>query len=307
MASTVHMATIEDDGRHTPGPGSPPLWNESYWFAFYDPRAELGVSVRLGIYANRQQGNIYLFFGHQGEIVHSLIDLRAPTPPLEAGRLVIAGMAVEWEEPLERFRLRYEHGSHAMDVVWQGFSPTYLYPSLEQTASDEAPGQSRQTGHIEHAGVVSGSMTIAGTAYSVDCLGHRDHSWGAERDWNKLPHWDYLSGEIGRDFWFNAVRVALGQNAPPIFLGGLWDGREVLGLADVQMDVRTADGGARQVGVDLRLVDERQREHHIVGEEVLVIGAVQFGRTWCKDGFTRYRYNDRVGYGILEHGYIERA
>ena len=91
-----------------------------------------------------------------------------------------------------------------------------------------------------------------------------------------------------------------------LFLGGLWDGQEVLGLADVKMDVRTADGGARQLGVDLHLVDERQRVHHIVGEQVLVIAPTQFGRTWCKDGFTRYRYGDRVGYGILEHAYIER-
>src|SRR2546425_1096104 len=30
-------------------------------------------------------------------------------------------------------------------------------------------------------------------------------------------------------------------------------------------------------------------------------------RTWLKDGFTRNRYGNRVGYGILEHGYVESA
>lgn len=307
MPSTVHMATIEDDQRHTPGPGSPPLWNESFWFAFYDSRQELGVTVRLGMYPNKQEGNLYLHFVQRGEVVHSLIDLRAPLPAREEGRLGIGGMTVEWEQPLERFRLRYQHAAHALDVAWQGFSPTYLYPAVGPE-SGETPGAARPTGHIEHAGVVTGTMTIAGTAYAIDCLGHRDHSWGAERDWNKLPKWDYLSGEIGKDFWFNAVRVSLGTpgNVIELFLGGLWDGREVLGLAEAKMDVRTTDGGARQLGVDLHLVDERQREHHIVGEQVLVIAPTQFGRTWCKDGFTRYRYGDRIGYGILEHAYIER-
>src|SRR3989304_4038431 len=162
MPSTVHMAAIEDDQRHTPGPESPLLWNESFWFAFYDPREELGVTVRLGMYPNKQEGNLYLFFVHRGEVVHSLTDLRGPMPPLEDGRLGVAGMTVAWEQPLERFRLRYQHGAHAMDVAWQGFSPTYLYPALEQT-SHEAPGEARQTGHIEHAGVVPGAMGIAGT------------------------------------------------------------------------------------------------------------------------------------------------
>ena len=302
MASSVHMATIEDDQRHVPGPDSLPLWNESYWFAFYDPREELGVTVRLGVYANKQEGNIYLHFAHRREIVHSLIDLRTPMPPTEDGRLTMAGMSVEWEQPLDRFRLRYAQGAHSMDLVWEGYSPTYLYSGRGQEN-----GQNRTSGHLEHAGTVTGKMIIGGTEYHVDCLGHRDHSWGAERDWSKLHRWDYLSGEIDKDFWFNAVRVVLGENAPDVVMGGLWDGTELLNLDQVKMEVRTTDGGARQTGVDLRLIDEHNREHHIVGEEVFVIASTQFGRTWCKDGFARYRYGDRVGYGIIELGYIERG
>ena len=37
MASTTHMATLEDDRRHLPGPNALPLWSESYWFPLYDP------------------------------------------------------------------------------------------------------------------------------------------------------------------------------------------------------------------------------------------------------------------------------
>ena len=304
MASTVHMATIEDDQRHVPGPDSLPLWNESFWFAFYDPRTEVGVTVRLGIFANQEEANIYLFLVHAGEVVHTLIDLRAPVPSQADHRLAIAGMEIEWIESLESFRLRYEHDAHGMDVVWKGYSPTYLYPS--RNGANQEPGQVRQAGHIEHGGVVTGTITLAGRQYSVDCLGHRDHSWGGERDWTKLHHWDYLSGEIDKDFWFNAVRVVMGEGASEIFIGGLWDGKELLNLDEIRMDVRTADDGARQLGVDLHLIDERKREHHIVGEEVFVIAPTQFGRTWCKDGFARYRYGDRVGYGIIELGYVER-
>jgi hypothetical protein len=298
MASNVHMATIEDDLPHVAGPDSLPLWNESYWFAFYDPNTEVGATIRLGIHPNQNEANLYLMFVRGHETVHTLIDVHAPVPALEEGRLGLHGYTIDFERPPERFRLRYEREGQAIDVVWEGFSPTYLYPFPPESSSDQVPR------HIEHGGTVTGKIKIGGVEYAVDCLGHRDHSWGGERDWAKLHQWDYLSGEIGKDFWFNAVQVTLGEQQ--IYIGGLWNGTEVLNLAEVKMDLRRVDGGTRSLGVDLHMVDEREHEHHIIGEEVLAIAPAQFGRTWVKDGFTRYRYGDRVGYGILEQGYIEK-
>src|SRR5437016_6570509 len=83
MATTSHMATAEDDARHTPGPDSLPLWNESLWFPFYDPASEVGVVLRAGIHANLGEANLFLFLTHRGKVVHSLIDHRLPVPPVE--------------------------------------------------------------------------------------------------------------------------------------------------------------------------------------------------------------------------------
>jgi len=300
MASRVDMATPADDRRHVPGAESLPLWNESFWFPFYDPRHEIGVVFRIGLYPNRQEANLFFFITHKGALVHSTIDLRAPLPPVDERRLTVAGVTVEWEQPLERFRLHSAHGAHAIDVVWEAISPTYCYPVPPDTTADQVPR------HIEQGGAVRGTVRIAGTRYGIHCFGHRDHSWGGERDWAKFHRWAYLSGEFGRDFWFNAVRIAFAPEAV-IHIGCLWDGQEVLALQDIALDVRTTDGGARQTGVEARLTDERGRTHLIVGEEVLATANVQYGRTWLKDGFTRYRAGERVGYGILEHGYVEEA
>src|SRR3989304_5106665 len=106
MASSVHMATPEDDARHTPGPYALPLWNESYWFAFYDPGSQIGVTVRLGMHPNKEQANLYLLIAPQGEIVHSLIAPRAPVPAWEDGRISLHGYSIGFEKPLERFHLR---------------------------------------------------------------------------------------------------------------------------------------------------------------------------------------------------------
>jgi hypothetical protein len=299
MASTTHKATAEDDRRHTPGTGSLALWNESYWFAFYDTQTELGVTVRIGMYPNKDEGNLYLLFARGREIVHSVVDPAGPFPSWNGDAVSAHNYTLAIEQPPECFRLRYDGGDHGMDVVWEGCSPTYAYPVPPESTAEQIPR------HLEHGGTVTGTVTVAGETHRIDCLGHRDHSWGGERDWSKMPRWEYLSGEIDKRFWFNAVQVWLTGLPEPLYRGGLWDGNEVLDLADVRMTVQTENGGTRQTGVDLHLEDERGRKHHIVSEEVLAIAPVQFGRTWIKDGFTRYRYGDRVGMGILEIGYRE--
>jgi hypothetical protein len=298
MPSTTHMATIADDERHAPGPDSLPLWNESYWFPIYDPQTEIGVVVRAGVYGNQQTSNVYLFITHKGAIIHTWVEQRAPLPPLEPRRLVIGGLTIDIEQPLERLRLRYTAGNSGFDLLWEGYSPAYMYPRPPDVPFQQYPG------HIEQSAVVTGTVTIGGEPYAIDCLGHRDHSWGGERDWNKFYGWDYLNVEFGRDAWFHAVRFELtpGNN---IYIGGLWDGTELHEGRDIRLDIKTADGGTRQTGCDWRMQDERGREYHIVGEQVLTNLIVRFQHTWLKDGIARFRWDGRIGYGIHEHGYLE--
>jgi hypothetical protein len=299
MAATAHTATRKDDSRHAPGEGALPLWNESFWFPFYDPGTEIGVIFRVGVLPNQKSANLYLFITRRGAVVHSLVDHALPLPASQPTRLALAsGLSMEWV-PLERFHLRYTHAAHGFDVEWEGLGPSFLYPYPPESTAEQYPR------HIEHAGTVKGTVTVGGRAQKVDCLAHRDHSWGGERDWAKMYHWDYLSAEFGRDLWFNAVRIKLSPDMDFIHLGCLWDGTELHALRDQTLVPRTADGGRRQTGVEARFTDERDRAWRIVGEEVLVNCPVQFGRTWLKDGITRFRCGDRVGWGIHELGYVE--
>ncbi|HZP43688.1 MAG TPA: hypothetical protein VFD84_19555 [Candidatus Binatia bacterium] len=300
MPTTTHMATAADDARHAPGPGALPLWNESFWFPFYDPKAEIGVVVRVGTLPRQGTANVYLFLTHRGDVVHALVDHALPHPALEPSRLALPnGLAIEWT-PRERFRLRYAHAAHGFDVEWTGTSPTYLYPHPPEASAEEYPR------HIEHAGTVRGTVTIAGRAYAVDALAHRDHSWGGERDWAKMWAWDYLSGEFGPDLWFNAVRIRLVPDGDWFPIGCLWDGRELHAIGDLAIDSPAADGGTCQAGVEARFTDERGRPFRMVGGAPLVTCPVQFGRTWLKDGIVEWRCGARTGFGIHELGYVER-
>ncbi len=294
MASTTHLATPEDDRRHRPGPTALPLWSESYWFPLYDPAREIGVVLRAGMYGKRGDANLYLFVTHRGAIVHAVTEHRAALPPLDGDAFTIAGLRIDIEQPLERFRLRYQHGTTAFDLRWEGMSPAYKYPT---PPSDEFPG------HIEQGGRVRGTVTLGGEQMPFDGVGHRDHSWGGERDWTKFKRWTYLSGEFDA-FWFNAVRIDLGEQLD-IRIGCLWDGRELLALQQLEIEPRTVEGGSRQVGVSTLLIDEHGRQHRIEGEEVVANCPVWMGRTVLKDAIVRYRMDDRIGWGIHEHGFIE--
>ena len=298
MASMTHIARIADDERHAPGPDSLPLWNESYWFPIYDPKTEIGVVLRAGVYGNQQTSNVYLFITHKGAIVHTWVEQCAPLPPLERRRLVIGGLIIDIDKPLERLRLRYAAGNSGFDLLWEGCSPAYMYPRPPDVPFQQYPG------HIEQSAVVTGRVTIGGVPYAIDCFGHRDHSWGGERDWSKFYGWDYLNVEFGRDAWFHAVRFELTPDEN-IYIGALWDGVELHEGREIQLAIKTADGGTRQIGCDWRMRDERGRAYHIVGEQVLTNLIVRFNQTWLKDGITRFRWGTRVGYGIHEHGYLE--
>lgn len=298
MASTTHMATTEDDARHAPGPEAKPLWNESYWFTFVDRKAEIAFAARFGMLPMKGYGNFYLLISSPTELLYSHIDQRAKLPD-QGAPLSMCGYTIEVEKPLERFHLTYDRGECTADLRWESAIPTLMWPHRPGTV-DEV------TRHIEHSGRVKGTITLGGKTYEIDCLAHRDHSFGDERNWNSFEEWDYISGEFGDDLWFNALRIRLTGMPQTGFIGCLWDGNEVMWCMKGEMNVATVEAGTRATGVDLKMTDEKGRDHHITGEMAFASGNVWFGPTCLREGYAKWTSGDRVGYGVHEHGYTER-
>jgi len=297
----VRIPRPETDGRHEPGPDALPLWNESLWFALYDPLRELGVIVRWGVQPCLEggHGNFYLGVLRAGEPVYLASQQRAPLPAMEPGRIALHnGLTLEWLEPLRSFRLSFRDGDLGFDLTFVGASPPYLYDSWKQGPADWVPR------HIEQGGRATGTVTIAGVDHPFDGSAHRDHTFGGERDWDQFYRWNYLAGEIDR-FWFNAVRIKFAADMDWLYVGCIFDGERLLALTDLAIDVRTVQGGARPVGARLTLTDEAGKIHRIRTESFHGVCPVLIGRTWLKDHLVRYRMGEAIGYGILEHGYRE--
>src|SRR5712692_10291723 len=127
MASSTHMATPEDDARHAPGPDALPLWNESYWFTFVDPKAQIAFAARFGMLPMKGYWNFYLLVSGPDALLYSLIDQRAKLPE-PGGPLTMCGYTIDVQKPLEQFHLTFERDGGSLDVVWESSIPTARWP-----------------------------------------------------------------------------------------------------------------------------------------------------------------------------------
>jgi hypothetical protein len=301
MTASSYVPSIDMDQRHRPGPEAFQYWNESFWFPMYDPKADIGIVFRSGIYPKWGAGssNCFLSIIHEGKLVLALSDQRAALPPDAPARIVTdGGLVIEWEEPLQSFRLRFAYGSHGFDLHWKGMSPPFLYQGMEGQPVDLVPR------HIEQGGRAVGTVTIGGREHAFNGYAHRDHTYGGERDWNHFYRWNYLSGEFDR-FWFNAVRIKFHADMDWLSLGCLWDGSRLSNLRAVSIDAETADGGTRLVAAEARLTDENGGQHRLVSGRICGVCPVLIWSCWLKDYLVEYRMGDEVGYGVFEHGYKE--
>ena len=292
MITDHDMIEARDDRRHAPAADSLPLWNESYWFSFYDPAARIGVVTRMGILQNQGEANVWFYVSKDGKIAHRGTDLRCGVPAGDIDALRMKDVTYRCLEPLRKFRLTYEGTGASMDVTWSGAHPVFLYPVPPGTTESQFPR------HIEQGGRVRGTVTVGGQSHAIDTVGHRDHSWGGERDWTRLQTWHYISGDFG-DFSFNVVRVMM--DGGEFSAGYVWDGKELMGVTDIRTEVATDASGRRQTAATIAFLDEREQARAI-SAKVIDVCEVNLGRTNCNDGFAEFRMDEKRGYGIVELG-----
>ncbi len=203
--TTLPAPDPADEGLHQRG--DEPLWNESWYFDWFQPDGELGGYVRIGLYPNLGVTWYWACVVEPGGQLVTVVDHHVPLPTsgleLRAGGLWADHNA---EEPLERWSLGLESFALGLD------DPTAIYvatPRGDQVAfgfdleweTDGAPY--RYPVPLERYEIpcrVHGEVLVGDRRIEVDGWGQRDHSWGV-RDWWLLGH-----------VWF-AVRLEDGTRA----------------------------------------------------------------------------------------------
>ncbi|HME47609.1 phosphotransferase [Mycobacterium sp.] len=202
--------------------GAAPMWNESWYADFADPRQGVGGYVRLGLTPNEGVAWFTALLCGPGRPTVAVIDFAAPLSddpfslvtdrfefthsapaPLQTYRVRLGGRGEAFDDPAAL--LRGEHGRDidvSMDLEWTTAGTPYRY---------------RVTTRYEIACAVSGTVSAGGQRIHFDAVpGQRDHSWGVRDWWSMDWVWSALHLDDGTHLHGLDLRL---PGAPPIGIG----------------------------------------------------------------------------------------
>ncbi len=201
--------------------GVEPLWNESWYCDFTDPRQRMGGYVRLGLMPNEGIAWFTALLCGPDQPTVAVLDFKAPlddpytvhteafdfahaiVSPLQRYRLVLAGRGEAHDDPAAL--LRGEPGRTvdvSMDLEWSTVGTPYQY---------------RLTPRYEIPCAVTGSVAVDGRRTRLEAVpGQRDHSWGV-RDWWAMD-WVWSALHLDDGAHLHGVDIRL-PGAPPIGVG----------------------------------------------------------------------------------------
>jgi ecdysteroid kinase len=214
----------DDESAHTAT--DEPLWNESWYADFIDAAMGFGGWVRLGLIPNQHTGWLHALFCGPDLPTVAVVDFEVPLPlnpwslrtgaidfthsasdALRTYRVGLQGRAQTYADPAAL--LRGERGAPAevaADLVW---------------TTDGTPYRYRLTTRYEIPCAVSGTVTIDGTAYTIDSVpGQRDHSWGVRDWWSMEWVWSALHLDDGTHLHAVDIRI---PGVPAVGIGYIQD------------------------------------------------------------------------------------
>jgi len=215
------MITAADAEFHAPSSDTP-TWAETNYFGFYD--VESGLT-----------GGIYLLFRPNLGVVTSLIvlntkqaitpwgadfvDLRnhlaIPEPRSLHTYALDNGLRVETVVPNHTWNVTYDDGEGTtIDIVHAGLMEPYDINDPEQdpiTAATLAKAKNEgfqwgtaYKGHFDTTGKVTGTVSVRGKHYSIDCVATMDHSWGPRPE-RGIPEMSWMHAHFSENYAIHAL------------------------------------------------------------------------------------------------------
>ncbi|MCP4007274.1 MAG: hypothetical protein GY725_24075 [bacterium] len=282
--------------------GSDPAWQESFYFNWADPERHSFTLARTGyrfhprktdgLVISLREGELELFYGpadldHEGDCRDE-----DPGKGMRAGDLVVTML-----EPLRRWRLQIE-GERGMDVTFEAHTPAFDYGAHGAQLATTMTGA-----HFEQSGRVTGWTHFGSQRQEIDALGQRDKSWGV-RDWQRLEGWNWLAGQLGRDWSFNLMQTF--EDGRVLDNGFVFRDGANHPLTSVRIDYEWGEHEHQMRSARIELVESAGRTHHLRAE---ALGAFPILRddVWLEETHVAYTLEageaggEREGQGVVEH------
>lgn len=279
--------------------------NESWYFNFID-----------------RKNNVFLFtrwsmemFDKKSTIMAVLIIDGKPNAYLS--QPTIETMPDNWEydkklkyictKPMEQWKVKFEDRKFKLDVTFDARFPVFNYlshedplVSLEKYGVEILDVAAQQ--HYEQGMKAKGSLVLkkTGETRNIDCLGHRDHSWGT-RDWVNIDRWNWISAQF-EDKTINIARVeVIGKILQTGFISTK-DGN--IHIKNVEVTTKTKEDGKTPVSSTFGLTDEKGNKTILVSNTIQSIHLPlpsPKGKTEVFEQIVTFEYEGKEGNGISEY------
>ncbi|MCS6986728.1 MAG: hypothetical protein NZM40_04735 [Sphingomonadaceae bacterium] len=316
----------QDEYPHPPEAAT--TYNESMYFNLFDPDRRIGGWFRIGNRPNEGHAEISVcVYLPGGQVAFTFA-----RPAIADNRWMKAGgLEVAVVEPFRHLRLAYEgrllllddplamadprqafaanpQVNARIDLDFHGVSPVW---GGETVRADGQPldldaERSFARAHYEQHVEGHGRLTIGDRIFELRGFGLRDKSWGP-RTWQAIPWYRWCPMNFGRDF---AMMISIvGRDDGPPRVGGmvLNEGRyDEIVEARIDSDW---DAHGYQTGLRARVATESGAAYEVEGRVLSLIplrnrrtGPDGVERTTrITEGFTEYRCNGRLGFGMSEY------
>jgi len=286
------MITEKDEGRHPAGEGE--LWNESYYFNFYDKHTRIGGFTRIGLQENINKSNVWCLLIKDKHPVYNrfILELLHTQAGMNQG-VTVGGLTYKMVEPLKQFQIQFNDRNTQLDLTWKAVHPVKEIGG----GSGELP-DNIASGHYEQAGIVTGTITLKGESYSLEGFGMRDHSWGI-RDWEGVKNWMAIWPIFGKDLVIAAIRVTL-LDDKVVHTGFIFDGNNNLDIVQVEPKVELAEDQLTQKRLALKVTDEKGQTRDISGN-LITNFPLPYDGNLLNEAMFEYQLGERTGYGLFEY------
>jgi hypothetical protein len=197
MATGIVYEPVQfQDTDELPHPiGDDPAWQESVFLQWFDVRAGVGGTHRVGHEPNHLGGTAVINFGVFSPTQRFRRNFVVPLEDAGDG-LGAAGHSYRYEgQPHYRVTER----DCELDITVEDFYPrTDFFPRGDSLTTEFAPH------HFEASGRITGTLRLGDEIHEIDALGHRDHSWGIRR-WDTLLSHRWICGTFGPDLSFGSI------------------------------------------------------------------------------------------------------
>lgn len=304
------MITDKDTEFHTPQTG-PLDWAETNYFGFYHPEARLVGNIytvfRPMVGAATSDVTIWKGFHPNGrDRLYSGLHMHCPMPESLADYSLSSGLKVR-ASSIRDYDISYTGTDDTrIELAIRGMMEPYDIhdPAMDPITRRKQAGSynwgEAYASHFDMTARVTGTVTVAGETYAIDCVQSMDHSWGPRSE-SELGALAWVSGNFeGRSI--HCLFPVDPANSPLAELahGYVLEDGKVTGLVGGTMHVDRI--GYQPVAAVITVEDEAGRTHTLHGGAMAGGYWQPFMMMEVGYGLIRWTCEGQLGHGIYQEG-----